>query len=345
MIKLMATAVLSYIFIRLLIANAGKLHLLDIPNGRSFHYSITPLGGGIGFMMSFFFSILAFKFYMFLEYWYIFTAIFIVFLGGLADDRYHLSAKMKFLIIFVAVFVLWLNHACIYTLGQYFDYQFNLVWWFVFPFSAFAIAGFTNALNLIDGIDGLAGSISIVIIAFFGLIGYDNGNTLMITISTFTIASLVGFMILNWNPAKVFMGDSGSLSLGFIISVLAVLSIKYIPPVVVLYLAAVPILDTLVVMIRRIKKRKSPFKPDKTHLHHIMVKFFNMNVKKTVIFLVILQIIFSSTGYVMLETMKKDSIGIAQLLALIGFVMMFFLFYMIFTNIKRRQLILDKEEE
>ncbi len=177
----MATATLSYIFIRLLIANAGKLHLLDIPNGRSFHYSITPLGGGIG--------------------------------------------------------------------------------------------------------------------------------------------------------------------LGFIISILAVLSIKYIPPVVVLYLAAVPILDTLVVMIRRIKKRKSPFKPDKTHLHHIMVKFFNMNVKKTVIFLVILQIIFSSTGYVMLETMKKDSIGIAQLLALIGFVMMFFLFYMIFTNIKRRQLILDKEEE
>ena len=76
-----------------------------------------------------------------------------------------------------------------------------------------------------------------------------------------------------------------------------------------------------------------------------MVKFFNMNVKKTVIFLVILQIIFSSTGYIMLETMKKDSIGIAQLLALIGFIMMFFLFYMIFTNIKRRQLILDKEEE
>ncbi len=70
-----------------------------------------------------------------------------------------------------------------------------------------------------------------------------------------------------------------------------------------------------------------------------------MNVKKTVMFLVILQIIFSSTGYVMLEKMKKDSIGIAQLLALVGFIMMFFLFYMIFTNIKRRQLILDKEKE
>ena len=139
------------------------------------------------------------------------------------------------------------------------------------------------------------------------------------------------------------MGDSGSLTLGFIISVLAVMSIEYIHPVIILYLAALPVLDTLVVMVRRIRRGKSPFSPDKTHIHHIMVKFFEMNVRKTVIFLVILQMIFSGVGYLLIDTINNDTKSMIPFFALLVFVLMFLMFYMIFTGIKKRQSILKQK--
>ncbi len=207
----------------------------------------------------------------------------------------------------------------------------------------FALAGFTNALNLIDGIDGLSSSVSIVILSFFTFIGFEFQDHILIALSLFTIASLVGFLFLNWYPAKIFMGDSGSLSIGFIISILAVLSLEYIHPIVILYLAAIPILDTLIVMIRRIRRGKSPLKPDKTHLHHILVKFFEMNVRKTVLFFVILQLIFSSIGYMLIGFINQDSNSLTPFLATVGFALMFVLFYMIFTGMKKRQIALDEK--
>lgn len=83
---------------------------------------------------------------------------------------------------------------------------------------------------------------------------------------------MVAFLLFNWYPAKIFMGDSGSLFLGFVISVIATMSLKYIHPVAVLYLAALPIMDTLIVMVRRMRRGMSPFTPDKTHMHHILLK-------------------------------------------------------------------------
>ncbi len=341
MIELLSIAVISYIFIKILIKNAKKLNLLDLPNDRSYHCNITPRGGGIGFVFSFFLTIFIFKFPLFLEYWYIFVSILIVFLVGILDDIYNISPKSKFVAIFVSVFLLWLHGVDIDTIGLWFGYQINLIWWIALPFSMFALAGFTNALNLIDGIDGLAGSISIVILLSFYFIGYEYHNVLIMVISSFTIASLIGFMLLNWNPAKVFMGDSGSLTLGFIISILAVLSIKHIHPVTILYLAALPILDTFIVMTRRIRKGKSPFSPDKTHVHHILVKFFENNVKKTVIFLIIFQIVFSSVGYILLDMINRYKMGIIPFFAILGFIMIFLLSYMIFNGIKKRQIFLD----
>ena len=123
-----------------------------------------------------------------------------------------------------------------------------------------------------------------------------------------------------------------------IISVLAVLSIEYIHPVTILYLAAIPILDTLIVMIRRIRRKKSPFSPDKTHLHHILVKFFDNNIQRTVGFLVLLQVIFSGIGYAIIDSMSKGDEKNIPLFALIGFMLLFVLFYMIFTGIKKRQI-------
>jgi len=299
----------------MIIKHAHILHFLDVPNDRSHHCDIIPRGAGVGFISAFFISILLFQYQLFIENSFIFVAIFLVFLVGIVDDRYEVSARWKFIVIFISVFLMWVYGLTINSLGSWFGYEISLLTYIALPFSMFALAGFTNALNLIDGIDGLSSTISIIILSFFVFIGLEYDNNLIVVLASFTIASLVGFLFLNWNPAHIFMGDSGSLTLGFIISVLSVLSVEYIHPVVILYLAAVPILDTLIVMVRRIRRGKSALSPDKTHLHHIMVRFFEMNVRKTVIFMGILQIIFSSIGYMLIDIIQLDNNKIISFLS------------------------------
>lgn len=342
-LKLLAIISLSYLLVKLVIKFAHKLDLYDVPNERSHHCNITPTGAGIGFVIAFFIAMFGFEFQLLSEYWYIFLAIFIVFSVGVYDDRNEVSAKLKFIAIFFAVFVMWLNGFSIQSLGVWYGYDLTLPPWIALPLSMFALSGFTNALNLIDGIDGLSSSVALVILLFFAFLGFEYHNDIIVILSTFTIAAIIGFLFLNWHPAQIFMGDSGSLTIGFIISVLAVLSLQNVHPIAIFYLTAVPILDTLVVMIRRIRRNKSPFSPDKTHLHHIMVKFFDMNVQKTVVFLVILQIIFSSIGYIILDSINKNGGQNIPLFASIGFFFMFIMFYMIFTGIKKRQIALDKK--
>ena len=340
--KLIAIITLSILFVKLIIHYAHKLNLYDVPNERSHHCSVTPSGAGIGFVLAFFTAVVGFEYAIFLEYWYIFLSIFIVFAIGVYDDRNEISAKVKFIVIFAAVALLWLNGLSIDTLGSWYGYDVRLLSWIALPLSLFAISGFTNALNLIDGIDGLSSSISLVILLFFAFLGFEYHDDLIVILSTFTMSAIVGFLFFNWHPAKIFMGDSGSLTLGFIIGVIAMLSLKYIHPIAIFYLAAIPILDTLVVMVRRIRRKKSPFSPDKTHIHHIMVKFFDMNVQRTVGFLVVLQIVFSSIGYIILDSINNGGNDNIALFSLFGFGLLFVIFYMIFTGIKKRQIVLDK---
>jgi UDP-GlcNAc:undecaprenyl-phosphate GlcNAc-1-phosphate transferase len=339
--KLLIIVIISFLFVKLVLKYAHILDLYDVPNERSHHCSITPSGAGIGFIAAFFLSFLVFEFSAFQEYWYVFLGIFIVFATGVYDDRHDVSAKLKFIAIFTAIILMWWNGLSIDTFGYWYGYNITLPSVVALLVSMFALSGFTNALNLIDGIDGLSSSVSIVILTFFAFLGLEYHSEMILLLSTFTIAALIGFLFLNWHPAKIFMGDSGSLTVGFIISVLAALSVEYVHPVALIYLMALPVLDTLVVMVRRIRRKKSPFAPDKTHIHHIMVKFFDMNVRRTVVFLTILQVIFSSIGYMILNTINKNGGNNIALFALIGFIVMFALFYMIFTGIKKRQKLID----
>lgn len=340
-INLIFPILITFIFIKLIIKYATPLGLTDIPNSRSSHIKIMPRGAGIGFGFAFFITILIFDYVLFIEYWKVFLGIFLVFLVGILDDHKDVSPKAKFYAIFLATFLLFLNDISIYSLGEFFGFKISL-WYFALPFTMFALAGFTNALNLIDGLDGLAGTIAIVIISAFLYIGYIHHDELMVTICTVCIGSLVAFLFFNWNPAKIFMGDSGSLFLGFIVAVVATLSLKYIHPIAVFYLAALPIVDTLVVMVRRIRKGISPFTPDKTHIHHILLKFFSKNVKRTVFFLVLMQVLFSLVGLMLALSSNHLGEGPASFVALIAFVGITMLFYMIFTGMKRRQKLIEK---
>ncbi|MDZ7817310.1 MAG: MraY family glycosyltransferase [Aliarcobacter sp.] len=340
-IKLIFTFLSSLLFIKFIIKNASFLGLTDIPNERSSHTKITPRGAGIGFGFAFFTTILLFNFSLFIEYWLLFLGIFLVFLVGILDDHKDASPKAKFYAIFIATFLLYLSDISIYSLGSFFGFEISL-WYFALPFTMFALAGFTNALNLIDGLDGLAGTITIIILSSFLYIGYIYNDELMIILCRITIVSLLAFLVFNWNPAKIFMGDSGSLFLGFVVSVVACLSLKYIHPIAVFYLAAIPIVDTLVVMTRRIRKGISPFTPDKTHIHHILLKFFGKRVKKTVFFLGLMQVLFSLVGLMLSFNSEDIGKGATSTVALIAFVGITMLFYMIFTGMKRRQKLIEK---
>ncbi len=333
--------IVSFGLIKTILLYADRLYLLDTPTHRSHHKDITPRGAGIGFMTAFFLTMVFFYFPVFIKHWYIFFSLLLVLIVGIVDDRYEVSAKLKFVVIFIAVIFLWYQGFSIDTIGEWFGHKVVLPSFFALILTMIAIAGFTNALNLIDGLDGLAASLSMVMFLFFFLIGYEHSDVFIENVSLIMIAVLISFLFFNWNPAKIFMGDSGSLSLGFAISVVAVMSIKYIHPVVVLYLTAIPILDTIVVMTRRLRSGASPFSPDKTHVHHILVKFFENDVKKTVVFLTILQIMLSSMGYMLQERINKDIAGVMPFMALIGFGMILILTYMIFTGMKKRQDLLE----
>jgi UDP-GlcNAc:undecaprenyl-phosphate GlcNAc-1-phosphate transferase len=139
--------------------------------------------------------------------------------------------------------------------------------------TVFCMVGVMNALNLSDGLDGLAGGISTIACIFFGIFAYLQGDHLSLWITVALLGSLFGFLRYNTFPAKLFMGDSGSLLLGYTLAAVAVILVQkdgVIPlaPVTVAGVLALPVIDTLFVMIRRLLHRQNPFHPDKTHLHH-----------------------------------------------------------------------------
>lgn len=340
----LSTFSFSLLFIWIIKANALKLGLVDIPNSRSSHKKITPRGAGIGFGFAYILFSSFSVWGLLPNLWLLILAIFMVYLIGILDDHKDASPKTKFYVIFFSCFLLYMDDISITSLGQYFGYDLTLSY-FALPFTMFALAGFTNALNLIDGIDGLAGSIAVVILSSFLYIGYVFSDTLIFYLSLHAIIAVLAFLFFNWHPAKIFMGDSGSLLLGFLVSLIATLSLKYIHPIVVLYLAALPIIDTLVVMTRRVRRGKSPFSPDKTHIHHILLNFFEQKVRKTVLFLILLQVLFSTFGLFLVDSYDDMGEGMLSSIALLVFGGINILAYMLFTGMKRRQRLVDKVQK
>ena len=131
------------------------------------------------------------------------------------------------------------------------------------------------------------------------------------------IVSLLAFLVFNWHPASIFMGDSGSLTLGFVISILAVKSLAYLPTISILFITAIPLFDTLIVMIRRKLNGRSAFTADRCHIHHILRHFFAEDTRKTVIFLGVFQLIYSITGLQMAKDIDEGYLLIQFMLNIV----------------------------
>lgn len=293
--KLILAFSATFLFVKLIIQFAPIIGLIDVPNHRSIHKKVTPRGAGIGIVIGVIVSDLLFFNEIIFSHFPTFLAIFLVFVVGVLDDHRDATPKTKFYVIFLAGFLLAYDGMIVQSLGELFGYQLTLGW-FAVPFTIFAVTGFTNALNLSDGLDGLAGLLSIIILSALCFIGYENNDIFIVSTSLSFIAAILAFMWFNWSPAKIFMGDSGSLTLGFVISVLSIKALEYINPISILFIAAIPILDTLIVMIRRKLNGYSMFAPDKLHIHHVLLRFFNGKVHKTVILIALMQLGFSIMG-------------------------------------------------
>ncbi len=325
--------VITFILLKIFIKKAEKFNLIDIPNARSAHKA--PIARGAGIVFGFVFLIVSFLLNYFSTesstYNYVLISLVIVFLTGLYDDLKDISSKAKFFFIILATIFAFIDGISINSLGNYFGYELQLGY-FALPFTIFAVVGFTNALNLTDGLDGLAGSISIIMLSGLLYIGIQQGDCMLIYIPIFLISLLLSFLLFNWHPAKVFMGDSGSLFLGFVIALLSIYALKYINPSSILFLAAIPILDTLMVMRRRRQRGLSLFIADKNHLHHIL-----LGIKKdkqfTVYTLIKLQILFT-----LIFVQIYDKSGFINLI-------LFALLFLIFFNLFDPRMAYRKKEK
>lgn len=246
---------------------------LDEPDERKVHQQATPRLGGIAIFGAFLFSLLLFKEFG-IETRALLAGALIIFITGLADDLYGLSPKKKFLgqIIGCLVTIL-VGDLYLTNLGDLFGFgPILLPGWFALPFTLFAVVGIINAINLVDGLDGLAGGISVIALAAFLLIDLHEGSGETMLICATLLGAILGFLKYNAYPARIFMGDVGSLVVGFLLAFLAVMLTQRpeqsVSPVVPVLVLGLPIIDTLWVMTRRLLQGGSPFCPDKTHLHH-----------------------------------------------------------------------------
>ena len=295
-VEIALTFLISLLFTYTITKISEQMGMVDIPNERSSHINPIPRGAGVGIFLAFLIVLLLYHMPFVLLHKGFMLGTLVVFLTGVYDDNRGVKPKIKFAAITVATLLIYfLDDMKIDTLGIWFGHEITLPMFIALPVTIVAVVGFTNAMNLIDGLDGLSGSVAIVIFSAFYYIGLTYHDAFIMTISILMIAAIIAFLLFNWHPAMIFMGDSGSLILGFIIAVIAIKSISYISVTSVLFLTAIPIIDTITVMVRRLQRGLSPFNPDKTHLHHKVLRWKG-GVDNAVVMIVLIQFVFSIMG-------------------------------------------------
>ncbi|WP_429950351.1 glycosyltransferase family 4 protein [Enterococcus sp. AZ101] len=275
-IRLFLTFILSLIVTPIVKLLAFRIGAYDAPSERRINTKNMPTAGGLSIYFVFSFSCLVlFQSIIPIDYiWPILLGAGIVVATGLIDDIYELSPKKKTVgILLGALVIYFVAEIRIDFVSLPFFGQIDLRW-FSLPLTLFWILAITNAINLIDGLDGLASGVSIISLTTIGVIGYFflHAKTVFIPIVIFVlVASIAGFFPYNFYPAKVFLGDTGALFLGFMIAVMSLQGLKnatFITVITPMIILGVPITDTVYAIIRRLMNKRPISSADKMHLHH-----------------------------------------------------------------------------
>jgi UDP-N-acetylmuramyl pentapeptide phosphotransferase/UDP-N-acetylglucosamine-1-phosphate transferase len=278
---------ISYFAIKTIIRFAHSNNWLDEPDPRKSHSSPTPRLGGAGIFIG---VIIPLAICLMLHFNWQNMVIIIgaisIFLTGILDDLKNVSVKIRFFIeLIIAIALVHSGLILPFELflpGNY-PAAFNSIVSIIF------IVGVINAFNLIDGINGLLGTLSSIGFIGFAILFYNSNNYFLVSICLIYLVSIISFLKFNFrNPAQIFMGDSGSLSIGFWMSVLFLSALK--PnhpgaqnPFLTLSFILIPLLDMTRVIFGRLIKSHSPFQADKTHLHHLFLKCHYSHLSSTII--------------------------------------------------------------
>jgi UDP-GlcNAc:undecaprenyl-phosphate GlcNAc-1-phosphate transferase len=332
--SLITTFLITYVAIPKVIFFAEKLRLLDEAGIRASHKGSVPIFGGIAIFTGIIFSLL---FWADIEnIQYLLVSILIVFFVGVIDDLLVLPPFKKIVgqVIAISIIIFFGDlqidnmHG---VLGVY-----DLPIWIGTLFTIFVVIVITNAYNLIDGVDGLAGGIGVISSFSFGVIALLMGQSDMSIVAFTLMGALLAFLKYNLYPAKIFMGDTGSLVVGLILSILAINIIRYglvaetikLPnkgPLLAIAILAIPLFDSLRVFVVRVFKRKHPLSPGREHIHHTLLDL-GFGHKKTSFILYFSAIFIIVFSYFLLDV--NVNIGIA-ILALISFILLYIPFYLL----------------
>ncbi len=297
---------------------------MDIPNERKVHKKPMPRMGGLAIFGAFLIGYMLFA-RMSTTMLSILIGGFVIVLTGIFDDIKPIPAKIKFLLqIIASCIVVFYGHIALNKIGV-FGLVINFPEPINFIISILFIVAITNAINLIDGLDGLAAGVSSIYFATIAVIAYmlNKMQGLDTILSLIMLGSTLGFLVHNFHPAKIFMGDTGSLFLGFTISVVALLGFKgttltsLIIPILIL---AIPIFDTVLAICRRILKGEKIMAPDKEHFHHQLLKM-KFSVPTTVLIIYGIDILFASVSILYAIDDAKAALAVYIILMVLLFIL------------------------
>lgn len=294
----LAALTFSFLIYPTLLKWSVRIGYTDKPGARKVHRLPVPLAGGPGIMLSLIvvsLCIPAIREYV-TDQPDLPIALVIVSLTGMADDKLNLSPRMRFVLEIALAAVVANAGIRLHSLHGLFGIQ-AIPEWAQYTLTVLIITGITNAFNLIDGIDGLAGTLSIINMVVLGMFAILLKQYEWAYIPAAVAGSLSVFLKYNWRPAKVFMGDGGSLLLGFLMGATGIALLNtplqlphhtyHTTASMVAACFSIPVSDTLRVFVSRMRAGKSPFHADKTHLHHKLIRHFltHSDATRRIIFL------------------------------------------------------------
>jgi len=313
---------------------AKEIGLVDKPNERKHHNGAVPLVGGITICISFIYFL--FNNPELLPNHRLFMlCIFILTLVGALDDKYDLSFKIRFVIQgALSIAMMFVADIQLHTLGNIFgfgNFSFGVVGYIV---TVIAVIGAINAFNMVDGIDGLLGGLSMVTLGSLGFILSIDGQANLAYLCLVLIVIILPYVLFNLGllgrRRKVFMGDAGSMLIGFTVIWFLLLSTQKgdapLRPVTALWLIAVPLMDMAAIMIRRIHRGDSPFKPDREHLHHIFQRL-GLNNTQNLCVICAIAITYAAFG------IYAEIVGIPEYIMLILFLVCFFIYQLLLSKV------------
>lgn len=352
--------VLTYLTIPKIIKVVEHKRLMDNPNNRSSHSSRTPTLGGVAF----FYTLIVAIFFIhdrgvFNEAIYIIPGLTILFIVGLKDDLVVISPGSKLIAQVCAVAFILVNESFTISSLNGFLNIYEIPYYLYLIIGAFIMVTIINSYNLIDGIDGLASVVGIVIMIIYTTIFYSTGEYFFALISITLNACLMAFFGFNVSSdRKIFMGDTGSLIVGFIISVLTLKFLALTPdayselpfllenaPLIAISILIVPLFDTARVFTIRIANKKGPFSPDRNHTHHVLIDYWGLSHKQASFIIGCFNLVFVLL-FIVLGS-KAENLGMVVILVsvviVLGFI--FFKYNYNFTTLKQKIILKRKVDK